>query len=295
MYTAIDCFKRAIEKDPAYAQAYAGLASAYVILPSYGISSEGIYTDAQNTAMKALEIDSTLAEAHTVLGEIAQDNYYDWERAEEHFRRAIELDPGYPTVHQWYSSTLTWLSRFEEALSEAKRALELDPLSLVINLNLGDTYYGMRQYDKAIEQYKNTLALDENFPWAHSGLGNIYELQGKFDEAIAEYKRAKILAENVPFTIAPLGWIYAKAGQKNDALHLLDTLLQLSRQGYSVSYGIGLIYYELGEKDRAFEWFEKSYENREMWLVGIAYDPLWDDARADPRGIALLKKMGLRR
>ncbi len=293
--TSIDCFKQAIDKDPDYALAYAGLASAYVVMPSYGLSPGEMYTNARNTAMKALEIDSTLAEAHTVLGEIAQDRYYDWEGAEKHFRRAIELDPGYPTAHQWYSILLYNLGRFNEALSEAKRAQELDPLSLVINLNLGDVLYIMRRYDKAIEQYKNTIALDETFPWAHSGLGNIYEVQGKFNEAIAEYDKAKTLGGGIPYALAPQGWIYAKAGRKADALHVLKELLLIDQQGINISYGIAFLYYELGEKDKAFKWLDKSYQNREVWLLLLGVDPLLDDIRSDPRGIALLKKMGLRK
>jgi serine/threonine protein kinase/Tfp pilus assembly protein PilF len=295
MMIALNYFKQAIEIDPDYALAYAGLASAYVLIPQYGSSQEDWYTNAQNAAMKALRIDSTLAEAHTVLGEIAQDHHYDWEGAEKHFRLAIELDPGYPTAHQWYSCTLYFLNRFDEALSEANRALELDPLSIVINMNLGDVYYAMRQYDKSMEQYKNTLALDHSFPWAHSGMANIYEVQGRFEEAISEYNKAKSLGDSVPYTIAPFGWIYAKLGRKADALRVLNEFLQLVQHRVPISYGIALTYYELGEKDKAFEWFEKSYEDRENWLVVLGYDPLWDDLRTDPRCIALLKKMGLRK
>jgi serine/threonine protein kinase/Flp pilus assembly protein TadD len=295
MKTAIECFKQAIEKDPDYALAYAGLASAYVLVPSYGVPIGEWYTNAQNTAVKALEIDSTLAEAHTVLGEIAQDHYFDWASAEKHFQRAIELNPGYPTAHQWYSSTLSFLGRFDEALSEAKRAHELDPLSLVINLNLGDVLYIMRQYDRAIEQYKNTLALDRTFPWAHLGLACVYQVQGKFDEAIGECKKAKSLGGNIPYALVPLGWIYARAGRKADARGVLEELLQLAQHGNSVSYGIAFLYYELGEKDKAFEWFEKAYQDRDIWLESIGTDPLWDDLRTDPRCIALLKKMGLRK
>jgi serine/threonine protein kinase/Tfp pilus assembly protein PilF len=296
--TSIEYFQHAIEKDPGYALAYAGLASACVLPPSYGTplkASIEWYAKARDAATKALQLDSTLAEAHVALGEIAQDHYYDWAGAERHFRRAIELNPGYPTAHHWYSCALYFLGRFDEALAEAKRALELDPLSLIINMNLGDVYYAMRQYDRATEQYKNTVKLDQTFPWAHSGLASIYEVQGKFNEAIMEYEKAKSYGGNVPYTLAPLGWIYAKVGKKIDALRVLDELLQLAEQGISISYGIALIYYQLGEKDKAFEWLEKSYQDREVWLMGIGYDPLWDDVRSDPRSDALLQKMGLRK
>ncbi len=293
--TAIGCFKQAYDKDPDYALAYAGLASAYVVIPSFGVLPAELYMNARNAAMKALEIDSTLAEAHTVLAEIAGSHYYDWVEAEKHYRRAIELDPSYPTAHQWYSTMLMFLGRFDEAFTEAKRALELDPLSLVINLNLGDVYYAMRQYDKAIEQYKNIIALDETFPWSYSGLAGIYEVQGRFDDAIVEYTKAKDLGGNMPYSFAILGPIYIKSGRKADALKMLNELLRLNRQGNSVAYGIASVYYELGEKEKAFAWLEKSYQNREMWLLVLGYDPLWDDIRSDPRGLALLKKMGLRK
>jgi len=293
--TAIECFKKAIEKDPDYALAYAGLASAYVIVPSYGVPIGEWYINAKNSALKALEIDSTLAEAHTVLGEIAQDRYFDWAGAEMHFRRAIELDPNYPTAHQWYSSNLSFIGRFDEALSAAKRAQELDPLSLVINLNVGDVLFVMRRYDGAIEQYKNTLALDRTFPWAHSGLASVYEVQGRFDESIVECEKAKQLAGEIPYSLPPLGWAYARAGRKADALHVLEELLRLARKGNSISYGIAFLYYELGEKDMAFEWFEKAYQDRDLWLEALGTDPLYDKLRSDPRCIALLKKMGLRK
>ena len=296
--TASEYFKQAIKKDPNYALAYAGLALTCVLPPQYGITlkeSKEWYAQAGDAATKALQIDSTLAEAHVVLGEIAQDNYFDWTGAEKHFRRAIELDPGYPTAHQWYSGMLSFLCRFDEALSEGKRSLELDPLSLIINMNLGDIFYTMRRYDESIKQYLNTLALDPTFPWAHTGLANIYEVQGKFDEAITEHYKAKSLGGNVPYTIPPFGWIYAKTEKKTEALRVLDDLLYLDQQGISISYGIGMVYYQLGEKDKAFEWLEKSYQDRDIWLLTLGNDPLWDDLRSDPRCIALLKKMGIRK
>jgi tetratricopeptide (TPR) repeat protein len=162
-------------------------------------------------------------------------------------------------------------------------------------MNLGDALYVMRQYDRAIEQYKNTLALDRSFPWPHSGLGSVYQVQGKFNESIAEYQQADSLGGSIPYTLVPLGWIYARAGRKADALRVLEELLRLAQHGNSVSYGIAFLYYELGEKDKAFEWFEKAYQDRDIWLESLGTDPLWDNLRLDPRCIALLKKMGLRK
>ncbi|NLP09205.1 protein kinase [bacterium] len=295
--TAIAYFNQATEKDSYYAQAYTGLASAYVIMYAYGgasgVESKKWFTHAQQMAEKALAIDSTLAEAHAVLGLIAEDRYFDWAGAERHYRRAIELDPSYAT--HWYSSMLYVQGRFIEAHAEARRALELDPLSLIINTNLGDVYYAMREYDQALKQYKNTLALDATVPWAHTGMGSIYEIQGRIDEAIVEYEKAKNLAQDIPFTVSCLGCIYVKAGRKHDAIKVLDELLRMAQRGMNVTTSLACLYYRLGEKDRAFEWFDKAFEERDIWLRFLSYDPLWDDLRAEPRCIALLKKMGLRK
>jgi serine/threonine protein kinase/Flp pilus assembly protein TadD len=294
--TAIEYFGQATERDSTYALAYAGLASAYVLLPNYGISqAEKSYMKAWNAAMKALEIDSALAEAHTVLGEIAQDQYYDWAAAEKHFRKAIALDPGYPTAHQWYSTTLGHLGRLDEALSEARKAQELDPLSLIINTNVGEVYYVMRQFERAVEQFRNALALDPNFSWAHLELAFVYELQRRFDEAVAELETTKRTAGKNPVILGYLGCGYAMAGRKKDALNVLDELLRLVRQGNAVSLGVAATYHGLGDKEKTFEWLEKAYEARETELLYLGTDPQWDDLRTEPRCIALSKKMGLRK
>jgi TolB-like protein/Flp pilus assembly protein TadD len=291
--TAIEYFKKTIEKDPKYALAYAGLASSYVVLSQHGIPPEECYDKARNAATKALVIDSTLAEAHATLGLIASMHDYDWKGAERLFIRALEFEPGNPSVHQWYSITLSFIGRFDEALSEIKRAQELDPLSLIINMNLGRILYYVGQYDSAIVQYKNTLALDQNFPWTHMYLGSVYEVQRRFDEAIAEYEKARSLYGSSPFVLPYLGCAYARAGRGNDGQQVLEDLLLLAQQGDAVSSGIAFIYYELGEKEKAFEWFEKAYQSREIELLHLVTDPLWVDFRSDPRCITLLKKMGL--
>jgi tetratricopeptide (TPR) repeat protein len=242
-----------------------------------------------------LDVDSTLGEAHAVLGEIASDHDYNWSVAERHFQRAIELDPSYPTAHHWYSATLQYLGRFDDALPVAKRALELDPLSLIINTSLADLYYAMRQYEKSIEQSENTLALDPSFPWAHLTLASVYGVQGMHDKAIAETEKAVRFAGTSPVTLAYAGRAYATAGRRNDALRVLDELLQLEKEGNAVCTGIAFIYYKLGDIDKAFEWLEKAYQDHEGELVYLGVDPLWDDLRPDARCTELLKKMGLRR
>ncbi|MCK7523653.1 MAG: tetratricopeptide repeat protein [Ignavibacteriales bacterium] len=210
---SIEYFNQAIEKDKFYALAYAGLANSYVILPAFGLSIEEYYLKAEEAATKALEYDSTLAEAHTVLAQI-KENYYDWTNAERIYKRAIELNPGYPTAHQWYSGLLNTLGRFDEAFIEAGRALELDPLSLIINYNLSRTLLYMRQYKQAIDQCSKGVELDPNFPWSYSVRGNAAEAQGKFDEAIKDYQKARLLSHSDPNTIGDIGGVYARCWQE---------------------------------------------------------------------------------
>jgi serine/threonine-protein kinase len=293
MRTAIEYFKKAIERDPDYALAYAGLASSYIVLSQHGIPQEECYAKAQSAATRALGIDSTLAEAYATLGVIVTFHDYDWKGAEKLFIRALEFEPGNPSVHQWYSLTLSFIGRSDEALSEIKRAQELDPLSLIINVNLGRVLYTMGQYDSAIEQYKNTLALDQNFPWAHLFLASVYAVQRRFDKALTEYEKVRSLVGSSPLALTYLGCMYARTGRRNDGLQVLEELLQMAQQGNAVSSGIAFLYYELGEKEKAFEWLEKVHQCRESYLLFLVTDPLWDDLRTDPRCIALLKKMGL--
>jgi len=291
---AIGYFRQAIEKDPNYALAYAGLASTYAVLPEHAvIPPKEMIPKAEGAARKALELDHTLAEAHAVLGMIKSEVEWDWAGAEREFKRAIEIDPSNPTARHWYSHRLRCLGRLDEALAEIKRAQELDPLSLVISVNVGEVLYYMRQYDEAIAQCKKTLELDPNFALAHYGLGSVYAAQGTFDEAIAEFQKARALLGSSPFGLSELGYGYARSGNKGEAARILNELLGLSKQAYSVSSGIALVYYGLGDKDKAFEWLEKAYQEREGGFLYLKIDPGWDGLRSDPRFTALLKKMGL--
>jgi len=293
-HRAIKYFDQAIEKDPSYALAYAGLASAYVILPQYAlVPAKETMPKAEAAANRALELDATLGEAHAVLGLIKTQFEWDWAGAEREFKRAIELDPSYPTAHHWYSNTLRHLGRFDECLVEIKRAQELDPLSLIISSVVGAALHYMRRYDEAIVQCEKTVELDPGFPGAHSMLGYVYEGQGRFDEAIAEFQKARVLAGSGPVGLADLGEGYARAGRRSEAARILNELLEFSRQGYSVSCEIAGIYRGLGEKDKTFEWLEKAYQERSDGLPDLKSDPFWDSLRSDPRFTALLKKMGL--
>jgi serine/threonine-protein kinase len=290
--TAIEYFTQAIEKDSLYALAYAGLASTYVLLPEYTVPVKEALPKAETAARKALDLDPTLAEPHSVIGTI-KIYEWDWADAETEFKKAIELDPNSPTAHQWYSRYFISLGRNEEALAEDKYAQELDPLSLIINMCVGMDFLYMKQFDRALDQLQKTLDLDPNFPWAYLYLGECYEQQGKFDMAITAYKRAIISAGISLEVLADMGYTYAKAGRKEEAVKVLRELLQYSEQGNSVSWEIAVVYNGLGDKENAFRWLERAADEHNYGCILLKTDRFWDNVRSDPRFIALLKKMGL--
>jgi TolB-like protein len=291
---SIEYFNQAIVKDQNYTLAYAGLANSYVILPAFGLSTEEYYQKAKEAATKALEFDSTLAEVHTVLA-LIKESHYDWTNAERIYKRAIELNPGYPTAHQWYGGLLNTLGRFDEAFTEASRAVELDPLSLIINYSLSRTLLYMRQYKQAIDQCNKGVELDPNFPWSYSVRGAAAEAQGKFDEAINDYQKARLLSHSDPSATGDIGGVYARTGRKDDALKVLRELTEYSKQGYLVSYYMAYVYYRLGDKERTFELLERSIHDYDASVMDMSSNPSWDDLRSDPRFVALLKKVGLRK
>jgi serine/threonine-protein kinase len=293
---AVDYFTQAIEKDPGFALAYAGLASTYSLLPEYsGKPPRDFIPKAEKAARKAMGLDVTLAEPHAVLG--YNMNYqWDWEGAEREYKRAIELDPNYPTAHHWYSDILEHQGKLEEALSEIKRAQELDPLSPIITAQVGENLFYMQRYDLAIEQFNKVLELDQNFPYVYVFLGNMYAQQNKFDEAISELQKVRQIVGAVnPYGIGHLGYVYARAGKKNEAIKVLNQLLEFSKKGYTLSVQIAYVYAGLGDKDRAFEWLEKGYNEQNRFLGYLKIDHPWDSLRSDSRYTALLKKIRLDR
>jgi serine/threonine protein kinase/Tfp pilus assembly protein PilF len=288
---AIAYFKQALDEDPDYAKAYAGLAISYVLMPDYGFPTKEYYPKAKEAATRALEIDPSLAEAHTVMANLSEI-YYDWAKAESGFKRAIELDPGYPTVRHWYSQMLCALGRLDEGLAEARRAAELDPLSLIINTNLGRVLFCLRQYDQAIDQFNKVIELDPNFPWSYYFLGIVLEQQGKLNEAMEEYQKAKRLAADHFIMWGDIGRCYARAGIRGSAQQVLRELQEYWKKGYAVSFGIADVYYGLGDMDPSFVWYEKSIQDHETGILGITA-PLYDGLRSDPRYSVLMKKAGL--
>jgi len=291
----IEYFRQAIEKDPTYAVAYAGLADCYSSLAEYNIVlPKEAFPRANEAALKALEIDDTLAEAHTSLAKIK--TVYDWDRsgADREFRRAIELNPSYATAHQWYGEALGQMGRLNEAVAQYKRALELDPLSLVINRNMGFIFIVEREYDQAIEQERKTLEIEPNFGGARNLLGQAYILKSLYKEAIAEAEKDVLISPRSVDALSWLGYTYAVAGRRAEALKVLDKLTQLSKQMHVPPSYMAAIHVGLVEKDKAFEWLEKGYEERSIGLgFGINPDPIWDPLRSDPRFADLLRRMNL--
>jgi len=290
----IEYFEQAIEIDPNYALAYAGLADSYHLLPWYStFPPNEAYPKANEAALKALEIDNTIAEAHASLAAIKMNYDWDWEGAEREFQRAIELNPNYATVHHWYAFYFMWMARFDESIAEIKRALELDPLSLIINCDLGQLFYYARQYDQAIEALQKTLEIDPNFISAHAFLGSVYLQKSMYEEALAEFQKEKKLPRGLPFVENLIGVTYAKMGKRDEAQQVLDDIMKRSKHEYISPYLLAVIYFSLGENDQGFEWLEKAYEERDPELIYLKIEPAFDSIRSNPRFIALLKKVGL--
>ena len=292
--TAIEYFNQAIEKDPGYALAYVGLADCYVVPANPQPPNEKM-PKARAAAMRALELDETLAEAHTALARVLVVYDWDWAGAEKEFKRAIELNPRYAGVHQWYGGYLEMLGRRDESLAERRQALELDPLSLTINFELGLAFYYARDYDKAIQQFQKTLELDPNFPLVYAHLPAAYEQKGMYDEAIAGFQKGITLRGGTEwsFSMSGLGHVYGLSGKKAEARAVLDELQRTSRQQYVPADSIALIYAGLGEKDQALTWLEKAYEEHAFKMAWLKVEPQWDSLRSDPRFADLVRRVGL--
>jgi len=290
---SIDYFQQAIAVDPNYALAYAGVADAYVWLPGYTAGTpRDCYPKAKAAATKALQLDDTLAEAHTTLALAIWLYDFDSAQAIREFQRAIELNPNYAIAHQQYgNNTLAALGRFDDAIGEGKRAVELDPLSLVINTDLGSDYYYARRYDEAIAQLRRTLEMDPGFYIAHLVLGQVLDAKGARDAAIVECQKARALNDD-PSVLGVLGRAYGLSGNKMEAEKILDQLKKLSQERYVSAYSFALIYLGLGDKEEALRWLEQSYQDRAGSDIGfIRVDPLLDPLRGDPRFEALAEKI----
>jgi DNA-binding winged helix-turn-helix (wHTH) protein/TolB-like protein/Tfp pilus assembly protein PilF len=294
-HKAIEYFQQAIEKDPEYALAYAGLADCHHFLCGYGLlPPKETYPKAKAAAMKALEIDDQLAEAHTALA-VARARYdWDWAGAERDFKRALELNPGYAEAHQWYAVfSLVIAERFDDAIAEVKRAQEIDPLSLATGVNVAIVNYFARRFDQSIEQSGKTLEMDPRFIQAYEFFGRAYEQKGRYGEAIAVFQEGLKLRSDYTNCLGPLGRTYAVSGRQDEAQKILNQLKGLSRRRYIMPYHIATIYTALGDKDQAFAWLQKAYDERDDRMMFLTVDPFWDSLRSDPRFSNLVRGIGL--
>lgn len=289
-------FRQSIEKSPGYAPAYAGLADSLIMLgeDGYGIlPPHEVKAEAKGAALKALEIDGTLAEGHTSLGSVKEQFDWDWVGSEIEFKRAIELQPGYALAHHWYAYILAQLNRLEEARGEITRARELDPLSLIINADFGWVLYLARRYDQAVKQLWRTLELDPGFARANYLLGQCYLEQASYDKAVVQLRKAAELSQYSPVYFAGLGCAYAKSGKRSKATQVLRELKETSKRRYVPAYDIALMYIALGNKDDALAWLEKAFEEGSDFRCELSAGPMLDPMRSDPHFQHLLRRMNL--
>jgi serine/threonine-protein kinase len=292
---AIEYFQSAIKEDSTYAPAYAGLAACYNLFGSVVIGAlppPEARRRGEEAAVKALELDNTLAEAHAALGYTHFYNW-NWTAAEQSFKRAIELNPSSAEAHSIYSRYLSAKGRVEDAIAEANRAQELDPLSLYMSTLRGYVLTNLRHYDEAIEQLRRVIALDPNNYMPHWFLGLAYANNRRFDEAIATSEKAVVLSGRASGALGVLGMCYGLAGRKVEANKTLDELLELNRRRYVTPVALVQVYLGLGDKDRAFAWMEKAYQERSYFMAYLKVIPVADPLRSDPRFDDLLRRMGL--
>ena len=291
----IGYYQKAIGKDPTYALAYAGLAESYGILWNYtGLSSSETLPKAKAAALKALELDDTLPQAHAVLAITNQLFDWDFPAAEREIRRAIELDPKYPTAHHWFSLLLSDIGRHEEAIAEADRAYEMDPLSPIISNLRAAVAYNARQYDRAIEAARKTIELDKNLNISWVALGLSLEQKKMYPEAIAAFEDAVGRSDRWIQAVAALAHAYAVSNRRMEAMPLIEELKRQSERGQDSLVNIALIYAGLGQNDEAMAWLDKAYRARSAWLIQLSLkaDPRWDTLRADRRFQDMLRRIG---
>ena len=293
---ALAYFHQAIDEDPNYAQAYSGLADTYALLGDWQyavMTAKEALPKAKAVATKALELDSTLGEAHNSLAFCLDGFDWDFDSAGKEFRQAIELNPGYATAHHWYAWHLSLLGRYDEAIPEMRRAESLDPLSLIINADLAELLVLAHSYDESIEQSRKTIEMDPNFAFAHVQLAQAYLAKHMNQDAVAELQKAVQLSAGSPTSIANLARAYVAVGKRSEAQKLLSDLKKRSSPSSSYAAEISVIYAALGDADQAMHWLEKGYEER--FNPGVLLRPGFDPLRSDPRFEDLVRRIGLPR
>ena len=289
---AIEYFKTATARDPNYAAAYVGLALCYVTLGWYGaLPTVEAYRRASAAATRALALDEGLAEGHTALGYAKHLYEWNWSAVEKEHRRALELNPSHVTGHQWYALFLAAVQRFDEALAQMQRALELDPFSLVINAHLGWLLYFVRENDRAIQQLEKTVEMEPKFEISRYFLGLAYTQKGMYDEAIETLKICTELSGRHPGALAGLVHACGRAGRDAEARALLKEMKTIQEQRFVSPYFYALAYTGCGQKDLAFKWLEKAFEDRSGWLANLNIEPALDSLRSDRRFQDLVKRV----
>jgi TolB-like protein/DNA-binding winged helix-turn-helix (wHTH) protein/Tfp pilus assembly protein PilF len=293
---ALAYFNQAVDEDPKYAQAYSGLADTYALLGDWqyaAMTPKEALPKAKAAAIKALELDSTLGEAHNSLAFVLDGFDWDLDAGGKEFRQAIDLNPSYATAHHWFAWHLSLLGRYDEAIAEMRKAENLDPLSLIINADLAELLVLAHSYDESIRQSNKTIEMDPNFAMAHNQLAQGYLEKHMYSEAVTELEKAVRLSGGSPTCIANLARAYAASGKRSEAIRLLSGLQKRSNPTYSYGSEIATIYASLGNRDQAMNWLEKAYEER--FNPGVLLRPGFDPLRSDPRFEDLVHRIGLPR
>jgi tetratricopeptide (TPR) repeat protein len=289
---AIEVFKQAIAIDSNYALAYCGLADAYFRLSNVHFPPREVFPKAKEAALRALEIDPNLAEAHSSLGLVKVYYDYDWEGAEGELREALRLNPDLVLAHQRFGSYLTFMGRFEEAIRSYHAALEIDPFSLQINMNLATTYYLRGEYDRAINHLNKTSELEPNYMPTHFVMGCVYIQQGRLEEAIEEFQFIYKMDDESYLALGFMGYAHALAGQPAEAETLLNVLQEISQRKYVSPYSMLVIHLALGPEERVFELLEELYQERNDWLVWLKVSPELRPLRNNPRFKSRMRQIG---
>ena len=291
---AVEYFRQALEKDPAYSLAYAGLADTYAYLSFFNVvAPREAMPKAKNAAVKGLEIDKDLAEAHVSLGYVSFTYDGDWPAAGKHFEQALALNPAYSRAHTFYPFYLSSLGRSEEALEVARRALDFDPASPAVSHSLAVQLYFARQFDQAIDQAHNTLEMDANFAISYAVLGEVYLSKGMYREGLLALEKYSALSRSSATSLALLGYSQARLGERSQALRMIEELKAASKESFVPALFVALVYAGLEDKGQAFTWLEKAYEERFNRLAYLKVDALWDPLRSDPRFADLLRRVGI--
>jgi TolB-like protein/Tfp pilus assembly protein PilF len=291
---AVEYFQQALDRDPAYSLAYAGLADTYAYLSFFNVvAPREAMPKAKTAAIKGLEIDKALAEAHVPLGYISFTYDGDWPAAGKHFAQALTLNPAYTRAHTFYTFYLSSSGRSEEALEVAKGALDLDPASPAVSHSLAVQLYLARKFDRAIEQAHDTLEIDANFAISYAVLGEVYLSKGMYREGLSALEKYSALSRSGAASLALLGYSHARLGERKETLQVIEALKAASKQRFVPALFVALVYAGLEDKDQAFTWLEKAYEERFSRLAYLKVEALWDPLRSDPRFADLLRRVGI--